>query len=128
MCRWHFSVVLFMCTDFNCFLKSIRRSIPTTGAVKSTSTRRFMTCNFSLRFLRLSQREIWPVAVICRREPTIRLNAHGSWSYLCSHSRDAHSNLTGEIDFGRRVTTTHRYRWRGRGGISRVKGNVSWAY
>lgn len=46
MCRWQFSAPFFVGTNFNCFLKSIRRSIPMTVAVKLTSTRRCMTCSF----------------------------------------------------------------------------------
>lgn len=58
MCRSHFLVAfLFVGTDFNCFLKSIRRSIPMTLAVKLTSTRRCMTCSFFVTFFISLSRE-----------------------------------------------------------------------
>lgn len=58
MCRSHFLVAfVFVGTDFNCFLKSIRRSIPMTVAVKLTSTRRCMTCSFFVTFFMSLSRE-----------------------------------------------------------------------
>lgn len=58
MCRSHFLVAfVFVGTDFNCFLKSIRRSIPMTVAVKLTSTRRCMTCSFFVAFFVFIKRE-----------------------------------------------------------------------
>lgn len=59
MCRSHFLVAfVFVGTDFNCFLNSIRRSIPMTVAVKLTSTRRCMTCSFFVGFFVFIEREI----------------------------------------------------------------------
>lgn len=69
ICRLHFSIVVFVGTDFNCFLKSIRRSIPMTVAVKLTSTRRCMTCSFFREvFYLFIEREIWVCASIVRSE------------------------------------------------------------
>lgn len=54
---------------FNCFLKSIRHSIPMTVSVKSTSTRRCMTCSFFVGFFVFIEREIWRIRrSLCRWE------------------------------------------------------------
>lgn len=102
MCRSHFLVAfLFVGTDFNCFLKSIRRSIPMTVAVKLTSTRRCMTCSFFVTFFMYLSRERsgcerrghcaaqWEV----RRDSSAFPSALHSWSYFGSHSARAHSNF-----------------------------------
>lgn len=90
----YFFIVRFVSTDFNCFLKSIRRSIPMTVSVKLTSTRRCMTCSFLVGFFVFYQERDLAIcaAVIvrqweARRDPLVFPNAPLSWSYFGFHSQ-----------------------------------------
>lgn len=90
----HFFIVRSMSTDFNCFLKSIRRSIPMTVSVKLTSTRRCMTCSFLVGFFVFYQERDLAICVAvivrqweARRDPLVSPNAPLSWSYFGFHSQ-----------------------------------------
>lgn len=142
MCRSHFLVAfLFVGTDFNCFLKSIRRSIPMTVAVKLTSTRRCMTCSFFVTFFyAFIKREIWRCAPrsLCRAVRASPGLGRGSERRGPHYTRDLISvliqrgliqisNLTGRINY-RCVTITYCYRcavWAGRAGAERGGGETS---
>lgn len=102
MYQSHFLVAfIFVGTDFNCFLKSIRRSIPMTVAVKLTRTRRCMTCSFFVTFFYVyRERDLAVCAAVIvllseRFDETrqrFRTHSAHSWSYFGSHSANIHSN------------------------------------
>lgn len=125
MCRSHFLVAfVFVGTDFNCFLNSIRRSIPMTVAVKLTSTRRCMTCSFFVGFFVFIEREI---CLYARGHcGAVRgFAAQHSWSYFGLHSRGTHSNF--EFNGWNQLRMCDE--WRGRllvinASNIRVKGNA----
>lgn len=119
MCRSHFLVAfLFVGTDFNCFLKSIRRSIPMTVAVKLTSTRRCMTCSFFVTFfISLSERDLAVCAAVIVplserfAETRQRFRGHYTRDLISVFIRGLIqiSNLTDRINYGC-VTVTWCYR------------------
>lgn len=130
MCRSHF-LVQFRGHWFNCFLKSIRRSIPMTVAVKLTSTRRCMTCSFFRGVFCVLSRERsgcmrrghcaaqWEVV----RNPRAFSNAPHSWSYFVFHSQSTHSNFefNGWNQFVRVTVATDAY-----GERDRTMHGVEW--
>lgn len=109
----HFLVVLgFVSTDFNCFLKSIRRSIPMTVAVKLTSTRRCMTCSFFVAFFVFYQERdlaVCAAVIVLRGErfAATRVFERATRDIISVSIHNTHSNFEfyGLNQFGR-VTRT----------------------